>query len=572
MATRPALLLTTAALLVGAGTAVALAATGDADPVHAFLILWLATTYACGGLIAWAHRPANRLGPLMVVTGFGVLASALIWADAALLHTIGQALDLVPLVLVVHVNLAFPGGRLRHGYERALIGVGYSFALGAQLVVMMLGGPGGGHLLTIADVPEVAEPLHMIELLVISGVALAGAALLVVRRRTDGRPLRRSLALLIDAFVLGLVMIAVLLIVGVLEGPAFPVIRDVSLALLGLAPIAYIGGLLQARLARTAVGDLVLALRGDPTDLRAPLAQALRDPSVDLVYWLPQFDSWADQDGRPVELPADPARVTMIDRDGVRVAALLHDPALNEEHDLLDAVSAAAAIALETGRLQAELRANVVELRGSRARVLEAGQQERRRLERDLHDGAQQRLVSLSLDLGVLETRLGSDPDAKALLSEARKEITMSLDELRDVARGLYPAVLTAHGLAVGLESVVARAPVPVTLTVALDERLAEAVEVAAYYVVSESLTNIGKHAYAQTAVVDIRRIDGSAAGGKAGVLVVEVVDDGIGGADTEKGTGLRGLADRVESLGGRLRIWSPRGGGTRLRAELPCE
>jgi len=149
----------------------------------------------------------------------------------------------------------------------------------------------------------------------------------------------------------------------------------------------------------------------------------------------------------------------------------------------------------------------------------------------------------------------------------------VSLDELRDDARGLYPAVLTAHGLAVGLESVVARSPVPVTSTIALDERLAEAVEVAAYYVVSESLTNIGKHAHAQAAVVDVRRIDGSAGRGAVdGVLVVEVVDDGIGGADTEKGTGLRGLADRVESLGGRLRIWSPRGGGTRLRAELPCE
>lgn len=562
MPTRPVLVLTTAALLAGVGGAIALAATGGADPLHALLILWIATSYACGGLIAWT-RGARRFGVLMLVTGFGVLASALIWAGAALPHTIGQALDLVPLVLVVHVSLAYPSGRLRHPYERVLIGIGYGVALGGQLVVMALGGPGGGHLLTIADVPEVAGPLHAIELLVISGVALTGVGLIVSRRRADGRPLRRTLALLIDAFVLGLLMIAVLLVVGVFEGPAFPAVRDVSLALIGLAPIAYLGGLLEARLARTAVGDLVLALRADPVDLRGPLAQALRDPSVDLVYWLPQFGSWADQDGQPVDLPADPARITMIEREGERVAALLHDPALNEERELLDAVSAAAAIALETGRLQAELRANVDELRGSRARVLEAGQQERRRLERDLHDGAQQRLVSLSLDLGVLETRLGTDPAARALLSQARKEISVSLDELRDVARGLYPAVLSAHGLAVALESLAARAPVPVTLTVSLDERLDEAVEVAAYYVVSESLTNVGKHAQARTAGIDVRR--------EGKVLVVEVVDDGIGGADTERGTGLRGLADRVESLGGRLRIWTPRGGGTRLRAELPC-
>jgi hypothetical protein len=188
-------------------------------------------------------------------------------------------------------------------------------------------------------------------------------SLRAARRRAGGRPLRRSLALLIDAFALGLVMIAVPLVVGVFEGPVFPAIQRLSLALIGLAPIAYLGGLLQARPARTAVGDLVLALQVDPTDLRGPLARALRDPSATLVYWLPQFGSWADQNGQAVDLPADPARVTMIERDGATIAALLHDPALAEERELRDAVSAAAAIALETGRLQAKLRANVDELR-----------------------------------------------------------------------------------------------------------------------------------------------------------------------------------------------------------------
>jgi signal transduction histidine kinase len=209
------------------------------------------------------------------------------------------------------------------------------------------------------------------------------------------------------------------------------------------------------------------------------------------------------------------------------------------------------------------LRANVEELRGSRARVIEAGQKERQRLERDLHDGAQQRLVALSLGLGILETTLDADTAAKALLAKAREEIAVSLDELRDLARGLHPAVLSAHGLDVAIESLAARAPVPVRLTVAMEGRVAEAVEVAAYYVVSESLTNIGKHAQATSATVEVARMDGH--------VVVEIVDDGNGGADTEGGTGLRGLADRVEAIGGRLRVWSPRGGGTRVRAELPC-
>ncbi len=307
-----------------------------------------------------------------------------------------------------------------------------------------------------------------------------------------------------------------------------------------------------------------MELRAEPADLRGPLARALGDPSLVLVYWLPEFASWADQDGKPLDLPTGAGRATtLIERDGAPVAALVHDAALNEERELLDAVGAAGAIALETGRLHAELRAHVDELRGSRARVIEAGQKERQRLERDLHDGAQQRLIALSLDLAMLEASLGGDPGTRAQLSQARGEIATSLAELRDVARGLHPAVLSAHGLAVALESLAARAPVPVRLTVRLDGRLAEAVEVAAYYVVCESLANIGKHARATAATVKVAQ-----AGGR---VVVEVLDDGRGGADTEGGSGLRGLADRVEALGGRLRVWTSSGSGTRVEAELPC-
>jgi signal transduction histidine kinase len=273
---------------------------------------------------------------------------------------------------------------------------------------------------------------------------------------------------------------------------------------------------------------------------------------------------WADAAGQAVPLSDDPRRVTVIREDGEPVAALVHDPSLREEQELLDAVSAAAAIAVRTGRLQAQLRATVDELHGSRARVLEAGQRERQRLERDLHDGAQQRLVALSLSLGVLQTRLDGDPGSAELLAAARTEIATSLDELRDLAHGLHPAVVTGHGLAVALESLAARAPVPVRLTVDLPGRVKDAaVEVAAYYVVCEALTNIGKHADASSATVDVAE--------RNGTLIIEVTDDGRGGADAERGSGLRGLADRVEALEGRLRVWTPVGGGTLVRAELPC-
>jgi len=195
--------------------------------------------------------------------------------------------------------------------------------------------------------------------------------------------------------------------------------------------------------------------------------------------------------------------------------------------------------------------------------MIDAAQKERKRLERNLHDGAQQRLIALSLELSLLEQRLAGDNEATTRLDHARREIALSLEELRDVARGIHPAVLSGHGLQVALESIAARASVPVRLTVKPEGRIQERLEVVAYYVVAESLTNIAKHARATRATVDVGR--------EQGQIVVEVVDDGIGGADTERGSGLRGLADRVEAVGGRLRVWTPRGGGTRVKAEMPC-
>jgi signal transduction histidine kinase len=179
-----------------------------------------------------------------------------------------------------------------------------------------------------------------------------------------------------------------------------------------------------------------------------------------------------------------------------------------------------------------------------------------------LHDGAQQRLVALSLELSLLEEQVRSEPKTKARLGLARREVAASLDELREVARGIHPAVVSAHGLGVALEQLVARATIPVRLAISV-ERLPEPIEVAAFYLVSESLANVDKYARASSASVEVSRLDGE--------VVVEVVDDGVGGADTERGSGLRGLADRVEALGGRLRVWSPTDGGTRVRAEIPC-
>jgi signal transduction histidine kinase len=563
-----------AAALAGCAAAAAsveLALVSDhvAEPgLQAALLDWITLPYVLAGLVAWWRRPDSRFGPLMVAAGFVTFLSSLQWANAPAPYTLGLAFDLLPVALFVHLFLAFPDGRLQSRPERVVVAAGYTAAIGLQVAKMLLGAGGPDNVLAVVAEPAAAEVVQDVQLIALAALALTGILLLAVRRSRFGRPLRRSISLLVDSFALGLVMLAALMLAGAFELPAFETIRRVTFGVIGVAPVAFLIGLMDARLVRSGVGDLFVELQADPppSALRDALARALRDESLTLVYWLPEFERWADLDGRPVDLPEpDSGRATtLIDMKGAHVAALLHHRSLDDEPELLDAVSAAAGIALENGRLHAELKARLEELRGSRGRVIEAGQKERQRLERNLHDGAQQRLIALSLDLRLLEERLGADPDAQESLDQARQEIARSLEELRAVARGIHPAVVTGHGLAVAVESLAASAPVPVRLTVAVDGRLHERLEVAAYYVICESLANIGKHAQATSATVDVARRNGD--------LVVEIVDDGVGGADSERGTGLRGLADRVEALGGRLRVWTPRGGGTRVRAELPCE
>jgi len=221
-------------------------------------------------------------------------------------------------------------------------------------------------------------------------------------------------------------------------------------------------------------------------------------------------------------------------------------------------------LTLENARLQAELRARLAELQASRARLVEATETERRRIERDLHDGTQQRLVSIAMTLGLAESKLAADrPAVEPVLREARDALTVALAELRELTQGIRPAILVERGLAAALDDLSRRAALPVRLEIAVSGRLAEQIEGAAYFVASEALTNAAKHSHAS----EVRL----AASHKDGVLVLEVADDGIGGAAAGSGSGLRGLADRVEALGGRLTVSSPPGRGTTLRVEIPC-
>jgi len=251
-----------------------------------------------------------------------------------------------------------------------------------------------------------------------------------------------------------------------------------------------------------------------------------------------------------------------VERDGRRVAAIVHDASLDTSRELVHAAAAASSLAIDNERLKADLRARVEDLRISRARIVEAADAARRRLERDLHDGAQQQLVSLALDLRLLRARL-KDTDLVPMVEELSDKLAVALAELRELARGIHPAILTDRGLGPAVQGLADRVPLPVEIDVELAERPAAPIEAAAYFVTAEALTNVARYARAREAKVEIRRTDEG--------VVVAVSDDGVGGAAMEGGTGLRGLQDRLAALDGRLSIDSPPGNGTTLRAVIPA-
>src|SRR3954462_1015276 len=490
-----ALVLWTLALLgVAAGiSSVAFAVANDtigaelgAPLVIAALWAWTTVAYILCGMFAWWRRPASRIGPLMIVSGFVCYLATLSWTTSDIPYTAGQAFDKLPWGAFLLVFLAFPTGRLNGRYERSLVVAAFAIALGLELVRMIVGDYGPNNLLGFARHPDLFVAVRRVQLIALAVCCLVGVVMLLARRWRTGFPSRRPSGLLIDVFALGLVMVAAFCVLSALNSAAVVEVRWAEFATLGIAPVVFLIAILDARLARPGVGDLIIELRADPppADLRNALARVLRDPSLSLVYWLPEFGTYADLEGQAVALPDESSSyaTTLIDRNGEHVAALIHDPTLDDEPELLSAVTAAAGIALENARLQAEQKAHLEELKGSRARVIEAGQRERQRLERNLHDGAQQRLIALSLELSLLEKQVAGDEDTRARLGQARHEIAVSLDELRAVARGLHPAVLSGHGLEVALQSLVANAPLSVRLNIGFEDRLPEQNEVAAFY------------------------------------------------------------------------------------------
>ena len=545
------------------------------EPGPVLTLLVGASLLGCG-LASWRARPENRVGKIMVFTGFAWFAELLIDASPSWLNTIGLAVQAVWIVGLVYLLLSFPSGRLAGRLDRGLLAVGVIAGVGLQLLAMLDGNRAGlrcpgcaNNLLQVVHENHNALGLLNLQRLVGAVLIVIIIALLVRRWLRASAAQRHAVAAVLAAGCATLAALGATIILDLLGDPLGALPANVYYALMATVPVAVLFVFLQRRLARGMVAGLVVEL-GAPSasvDLREALARALGDPSLQLAFWFPPEQHYVDGGGAPVKLPDEDSerRSTFVARDGHPIAVLVHDPALEQNAELVASVCAAASLSLENERLQAELRARLAELQASRSRLVQATDAERRRIERDLHDGTQQRLVSIAMSLGLLETKLpGQAQAAQSLVRETREALGLALAELRELTHGINPPLLTERGLPVALYELCRRAGLPTRLDLAIDQRLPDQIESAAYFMVSEALTNAAKHSHGSEIQVF--------ASHRGQRLTIEIGDNGIGGATPTGGSGLRGLADRTEALGGRFTISSPPGRGTTLRAEIPCE
>jgi signal transduction histidine kinase len=544
------------------------AGTSDTAGVALLVAGW--ALVACG-LAFWTRRPASRFGPLLPAAGFAWFL--LEWNNAgigsSLAFTVGLCLYVACPPLVAHAALAYPSGRLSSNAERGVLVIAYvgSLVVLGVLPALLFDPEAQGctqcprNLLQVADSADAVSELNRLGVYLGLAWALALAVLLSMKLARRSRASLQASGPVLAAGVAYVTLVAAFFAVSLEDGllSSGTLERRIWFGQ-GVALVAITLGVgwswIRGRRARDSVARLVveLAQSRPPGGLRESLAAIVGDPELALAYPLADSGRLVDADGQPVELSNGRARTTLV-RDGRAVAVLEHAPGLLDDEQLVDDVTAAARLALENERLQAEVRARLEELRGSRARIVEAGDAERKRLERDLHDGAQQRLVALSLSLRLLRTQLPADapPQTLARLDEAEVGLRTAIAELRELAHGIFPAVLADEGLAAAVEALAEEASIPVRIRRLPGGRFASRVETAAYTVVAEL-------AQAAASSVVVR-------GERTGdILAVEVETE-----DRRDGLELLGLEDRVRALDGRLTVQPGSDGRVTIRAELPC-
>jgi signal transduction histidine kinase len=547
-------------------------------------------SYIVAGTIAWLRRPDNRIGPAILVTGITSFIPVFVRVPIPAVTSAAFAFAWVTNVFAAFILLAYPSGRFFSGTARLIFWVavlGTVIPVIARLFLLDTG----------SDFSSATGPSSLTygcdcrnPFVLLPDDNLYGAAMLVSRlmtvlvtililtlivRRWYGASAarRRQLVPVLFAGAVGLVAFAIDEIAFTASNGEQPMLAVTSVGLVlarAAVPIGFLLGLLRTQIDMSLVGRFVVELGGAPSPERieAMVAATLHDPSVQLGYWSPAAQAFMGAAGHRIEPIASATRaVAMVERNARSIATIVHDPALREDPGLVASVSAAVGLAIENQSLAAELQAQLDEVRASRARIVAAADAERARLERDIHDGAQQRLLALMIELRLAREAVGADPnvDLAARLDRAMTNLRSATDELRELARGVRPAILADAGLGPAVRTLAELSSCPVELSIHLAGRLDAAVESAAYFVVAESLANVVRHASATVARVEIS-IEPD-----PGRVVVAVTDDGVGGASVDRGSGIRGLKDRVEALGGQLAVESRAGNGTRIRVELPC-
>jgi signal transduction histidine kinase len=542
-----------------------------ATAIFAGELLWVAAMLA-----SYGRSPGAPMWKLILASRV-IAALGVIWVvNTPLTWVTWQATIGLATVVFAHLVLAFPSGRLPTRYDRGVVIVAYVVFVAARVAWLLVWDPRVASCFPRCQVnpflfwPNEALAFALGPGLGVAMLVLALAVIYGIWRHWHRASLVQRRTLLPVAIVapleLGLAASSFLLAMNQQVWESVGIVISTSpLAFIHAAiPAGFLAGLLATRLSRGGIADLAVQLgHGVPLGgLRDALARALRDPTLALAFPAPGGQGFVDSDGLAIEVPsAANARrgVAPLQRDGELLAVLIYDPAIEiEDPGRVAAVGSVAGMALENERLAAQVRAQLEEVRASRARIVEAGDAERRRIERDLHDGAQQRLVALAMRL---DQARGSSPDADQVIDSTTAELLAAIREVRDLARGLHPTILTERGLAAAVEVLAERTPIPVHASV-LDERLPAEIEAAAYFVIAEALTNAARHAQATSVDLEAAVVNAS--------LTISVADDGRGGADATAGSGLQGLVDRVAAVGGRLTVESPPGGGTVVRATIP--
>lgn len=539
---------------------------------YSLVIATVGAVYLAVGISAWHERPHNRVGPLMVAVGFGWLLFQLSWLPGTIPWMWQYVTNRLELPFLAWLALVYPTGRLRYRSERIVIVLAWVDWAWGRILDLLMDDPRAycrtcpHNILLVSNDQGLRDSLSRPGQVGALLLALVVIALILMHW---GRATSRSRRSILPLVWMSAPPVAFVVFDQGAQINLWSVAPWVypwlNLALISV-PLGYVYTRVRDRLARAGVGELIVRLgsRGQQRELRQVLARTLRDPTLELAYWMAEEKRFADLDGREVALPheGDPRRAAaVLERDGEPLAVIIHDIGVGDDPKLMAAATAAVSMAMENERLHALVRSQLDEVRASRARIVGAQDEERRRLERDLHDGAQQRLVTLALALGEARSHVedASEPSLRAALDGAATEVGAALAELRDLAQGIHPAILTRAGLAAAIRSLCERAPIPVVVAGPDIGRLPPQVEAAGYFLVSEALTNVAKHAQATMATVRLGR--------EGPVLRIEVLDDGVGGADGSRGSGLRGLADRVRACDGRL---TPPGHGTHIVAKIP--